>query len=63
MKKRKLEIYKSRKNAQFYWRLVASNGKIVAIAGEGYTRKATCEKQASKHLNMNNVETVYISWQ
>lgn len=31
------EIFKG-KNGQFYWRLVASNGKIVAQS-EGYTRK------------------------
>lgn len=35
----KVQFYKSPKNKQWYWRVRARNGRIVAIAGEGYTRK------------------------
>src|SRR5688572_13164364 len=29
-------------NNQYYWRLLASNGKIIAVSGEYYVRKADC---------------------
>jgi uncharacterized protein YegP (UPF0339 family) len=39
-----LELYKStapKTKGQFGWRLLARNGKIIAIGGETYKRKAT----------------------
>jgi len=39
----KLEFYKDKKK-QHRWRLVASNGDIIACSGEGYTRKENAEK-------------------
>lgn len=32
------EIYKGN-DKQWYWRLIAKNGQIVAVAGEGYKRR------------------------
>jgi uncharacterized protein YegP (UPF0339 family) len=29
-------------NGQYYWRLVAVNGKIIATSGESYVRKEDC---------------------
>lgn len=34
-------IYKDKKG-EFRWRLQASNGRIIADSGEGYTRKRNC---------------------
>lgn len=36
----KFELYKDRKK-EFRWRLIASNGRIVADCAEGYRRKST----------------------
>lgn len=35
-----VEIYQSEKNKQWYWRLKAKNGNVVATGGEGYEKKA-----------------------
>ena len=37
----KFNIYKD-KVGEFRWRLVATNGKIIADSGEGYNNKADC---------------------
>lgn len=37
----KFEIYKDKKG-EFRWQLIASNGKMIANGGEGYTSKAGC---------------------
>ena len=37
----KYEIWKSKKNANWYWHFKAGNGEIVA-GGEGYTIKQNC---------------------
>ena len=29
-------------NGQYYWRLVAANGRIIATSGESYVRKTDC---------------------
>lgn len=39
-RKGRLEIWKSKKNKQFYWRFCASNGRITAVGGEGYKVRA-----------------------
>lgn len=36
------EYYQSAKNKEWYWRLKASNGKIIADGGQGYENKADC---------------------
>lgn len=38
MKTSKIEVYKDR-NGEYRWRLVSSNGKVLADSGEGYKRK------------------------
>ena len=38
----KFQYYQSSKNDEWYWRLRASNGKIIADGGEGYKKKAEC---------------------
>lgn len=39
--KSKLELYED-KAGEWRWRLKASNGRIVAIGGEGFSRKSAC---------------------
>lgn len=39
----KFQIFYDRKK-QFRWRLLGKNNKIIAVAGEGFTRKANCKK-------------------
>lgn len=36
MKKSQIQIYKSKKNGQFAWRIIAKNGKKIACGGETY---------------------------
>ena len=38
----RFEYFQSRRNSQWYWRLVASNGKTVADGSEGYSTKHAC---------------------
>jgi len=38
----KYEYWKSSTNNQWYWRLKANNGQIVATGGEGYVNQADC---------------------
>jgi uncharacterized protein len=38
----KFEIFKSPANSQWFWRLVAVNGKSIAIGGEGYHNRTDC---------------------
>ena len=38
----KFEVYKDAKG-EFRWRLVASNGQMIATGGEGYTEKASAK--------------------
>lgn len=35
----KFELYKSAQNSQWYWRMVADNGRTIAIGGEGYQHR------------------------
>lgn len=35
------EVYTDRRG-EYRWRLIASNGKIIADSGEGYRTKAAC---------------------
>lgn len=36
----RFEYWKSRKNNEWYWRVVAKNGRIVAVGGESFKRRA-----------------------
>lgn len=38
----RFELFKSSKNHEYYFRLIASNGRII-LSSEGYTAKHTCE--------------------
>ena len=43
-----LEVYRTRslrRSQRWGWRLVAKNGRIVAVSGEGYTDKATARQR------------------
>ncbi len=44
----KLEVYKSSANGQWYWRLIAPNGRIIADGSEGYTRRNGVEQAAKR---------------
>lgn len=39
----KFIIYKDKKR-EFRWKLIARNKRIIAVAGESFTRKANCRK-------------------
>jgi len=39
--KSKLELYED-KSGEWRWRLKASNGRIIAVGGEGFTRQNSC---------------------
>jgi uncharacterized protein YegP (UPF0339 family) len=36
------EVHQSAGNEQWYWRLRAKNGRIIADGAEGYTRRSDC---------------------
>jgi uncharacterized protein YegP (UPF0339 family) len=38
----KFELYKS-PNGEYRWRLLASNGQVIATGGEGYSSKAAAK--------------------
>ena len=37
------EKFRSKKNNQWYWRLRAGNGQIIATGGEGYASERSCD--------------------
>ena len=39
----KFQIYKDKKG-EFRWRLIATNGNMIANGGEGYVSKSGCKK-------------------
>lgn len=45
----KIEFFKG-KDKQWYWRAVAKNGQVVAVGGEGYTRRNTCKRGYDRFL-------------
>lgn len=48
-RKMKIEMYQD-KRKEWRWRIIASNGKIVAVSGEGYKRKASMKKTLQRLL-------------
>lgn len=59
MKKAKREIYKSRRNGQFGWRLIAKNGKKVACGGETFHNKKDAIK-SMKSVALMLVESDFV---
>lgn len=51
------ETFQSTKDKQWYWRLKASDGIIVAIGHEGYTTEAHCLRaiQTDRNLLLSNI--------
>jgi len=47
--KYKFVLYKDKKG-EFRWRLSAGNGQVIADSGEGYTRKANCQRMVGKFV-------------
>ena len=47
MKKIQLQIYKSKKNGQLGWRIIAKNGKKIACGGETYHNMKDLKKALS----------------
>lgn len=43
----KTEVYKGQ-DGQWYWRKVAPNGKVIAVGGEGYSRKWNAKRAAKR---------------
>ena len=42
-----IQIYRSKKNKQFAWRIIAKNGKKIACGGETYYNKKDLKKAIS----------------
>ncbi len=38
----KYQVFKSTSNNQYYWRLLAANGRSIATGGEGYHNHKDC---------------------
>lgn len=53
----KFEIFKSKKNGQWYWRLRSINGQTVCQS-EGYTRKINCRKAVGRLHHISKACTV-----
>lgn len=45
------DYYQDRKK-EWRWRLIASNGRIVAESGEGYKHKGSCTRMASRIVHI-----------
>lgn len=54
---RKIQLYKA-ENGQYSWRIVASNGKIIAIAGEQFKGKLYAFKSAVKYFPYHEIENL-----
>lgn len=46
----KFEVYKDKAN-EYRWRLLASNGRMVADSGEGYTRREDAHRAIAALLS------------
>lgn len=54
---KKLEVYKDRKQ-QWRWRLVSSNGRIMADSAESYTRKDDAVRAAARFRKAASKATI-----
>lgn len=52
-----VEVYRDRRG-DWRWRVVASNGRIVASQGEGYRKRSHCLKMASRLFPIFPIEVV-----
>ena len=55
--KAKIKIYRDGAH-EFRWRLVASNGRIIADSAEGYTDKAHCEQAVTRFVESAQSATI-----
>lgn len=46
------QLYLDR-NRQYRWRLVASNGRIIADSGEAYVNRGDCERAVNMVMDTN----------
>ena len=53
MSKVKVIIFKGG-DSLYYWRMTAANGRIIAVGGEGFTRRSNAKKSV-KNIIRNNV--------
>lgn len=42
MREAQFEIYKSKKDGEWYWRFKAKNGEVIARSSEGYKNERDC---------------------
>jgi uncharacterized protein YegP (UPF0339 family) len=62
LKNRKVQIYQSRRNGQFGWRLIAKNGQRIAVSGETYEKRKHAEKMVAELWPNDQVEYVGKNW-
>ena len=55
----KFELFKSKRNSQWYFRMIARNGNIVA-SSEGYKRRADCARAVTNIKDKAAVAAVVI---
>jgi uncharacterized protein YegP (UPF0339 family) len=55
----KVEIYEDARG-EYRWRMKASNGRIVATGGEGFTRKSSCRESVDGVWDTFNADDVEI---
>lgn len=51
----KAEIFQGA-NLQWYWRVKAKNGQIIATGGEGYTRRFSAQRGFRRFMSLRVVE-------
>ncbi len=56
----KYEIFQSKKNGDWYWRLKAGNGQPIASGGEGYKSKSGCKAAVRRIQNSCDAEIIVI---
>lgn len=62
LKNRKVQIYQSRRNGQFGWRVIAKNGQRIAVSGETYEKRKHAEKMAAELFPGMESEYVGKNW-
>lgn len=59
----RIVAYRGRGQKNWRWRLVASNGKIVADSAEGYATKASLTKAVRRiQRGLNGAEFIEVLW-
>lgn len=53
------ETYKDRKG-EWRWRLLATNGNVIACSGEGYTKKFNCTRVIQRIINGIKAQKVMV---